>query len=97
MAEIITLTAAIDPPKTVFRPSYVGFDLLNQRIDLQLRDWNGTAFGERMIIVTWTDAMTTLRAINKANLTTRSLLERLMDKAITEGKVPSATTGGTPD
>jgi hypothetical protein len=99
MPELFTFTAPVAPPKTVFRPSYAALDLLNSRIDLHVREWDGTVYGELMIPVTWTgaEAMTMMRAINKANLTTRTLLERLMDKALADGKLKAGNVGGVAD
>ena len=43
-----------------------------------------------------TDATTLMKALNKANLSTKSLHKRIMEKAVADGKL-SGTISGTPD
>jgi hypothetical protein len=100
MAEIVTFGSPLDPPRTVFRPSYLALDLYNQRIDVQLRDWNGSTYGDRLFIptpYTGADAVTLIRALNKANLSTQSMDNRIMARLLADGKLPSGTVSGSPD
>lgn len=101
MAEIVTFSAAIDPPKTVFRIASIYFDWVNAHITIYLRDWTGSAFGDRTVDAHYTgDIATTLMIqLNKANLSTagNSLHQRVMTRLLADGKIPAGTASGTPD
>ena len=100
MAEQYTFTAAIDPPQTVFRVAVIAFDWFNSRIDVQLRAWDGTAFvGDRIVRseYTGTVAMGLMVALNKANLTTQSLHQRILARLLADGKIAGGTGGGVVD
>lgn len=101
MAEIITLAAAIDPPKTVFRIALIAFDWQNAHITIHLRDWAGGAFGDRTLEAHYTGAVATtlMTQLNKVNLSTagNSLHERVIDRLTADGKIPSGTRSGSPD
>jgi hypothetical protein len=98
MAEQVTLSTAIDPPLTVFRIAVLMFDWANAHITVQLRDWSGTTFGDRLVVAHYTgpEATTLMQQLNIANLTTQSLHQRVMARLLADGKIPSGTTSGTP-
>lgn len=59
------------------------------------------ANGEGLTAI-WSDAAgegatATMRALNKANLSTKSLFKRAMEKALADGKFGAGTISGTPD
>lgn len=109
MAELITLSSSIDPPKTVFRISLLAFDWANQTITIQLREYNPNAnqqatppepfFGSRMIQAAYTgpEAVSLMTTLNKINLSTQSLHQRVMNKLLADGKIPAGTASGAPD
>lgn len=100
MAEIFTANATVVPPVTVLRIALIAFDWLNQRIDVRLRAWNGSAFvGEDVVSATYTgpDAVTLMTALNKTNLSTQSLHQRVIARLLADGKIPSGTASGNPD
>jgi hypothetical protein len=61
-------------------------------IEAHFRGTNG-----ELEIVRWDNARDIILALNKANLTTKSLERRVMERAINDGKIPAATISGTPD
>lgn len=97
MPEKLTLTTPTTPtaPTTseyAPRSVYLGWD--EAVIRFVVRDNNAVT-----VTCVWegTDATNTMIAINKANLTTLSLIKRLLQKAVTDGKLPSGSVTGTPD
>lgn len=97
MAEIVTFNSTVDPPKTVFRISLLSLDLFNSRIDIHLREWNGTDYGDRLLIANYTGpiAMNLMIALNKANLTIQSLQQRIFTQLLADGKIPPGTQSGS--
>ncbi|MDP2319556.1 MAG: hypothetical protein Q8O42_09500 [Acidobacteriota bacterium] len=100
MAEIITL-AAVDPPKTVFRIALIAFDWANAHVKIHVREWDGSAFGERTIIAQYTGAVATamMTQLNKVNLSTagNSLHQRVIARLLADGKLPAGNASGSPD
>lgn len=43
------------------------------------------------------DTQAAIRALNTANLTTKSLEQRLIERWVTKGILPAGTVGGSPD
>jgi hypothetical protein len=101
MAEEITFSQPIqaDPGASRFRVSFLGLDWENAAITIKLREWNGTAFLGRLVHLTYDGpvATTMMRGLNKANLTTQSLHQRVIERLITDGKLPAGTQTGAPD
>jgi hypothetical protein len=101
MAEAVTFSTSVEPPATVFRIAMLSLDWFNSHITVHLREWDtGTnVFKARTIVAhyTGTEAMTLMTSLNKANLTTQSLHQRVMTKLLADGKIPSGTSSGVPD
>ena len=99
MAEIVTLAAPIDPSLTVFRVALIAFDWQNATIKVHVRDWNGSAFGNRLVVAQYSGAQATalMIALNKANLSTNSLNQRVIAQLLADGKLPTGTPSGAPD
>jgi len=101
MAEIITLAAAVDPPKTVFRIARITFDWQGAGIEIHVREFAGGVFGERVIVAYYSGAVATtlMNQLNTLNLSTagNSLHQRIIARLIADGKIPSGTASGTPD
>jgi hypothetical protein len=102
MAEQIAFPAPIAPPSpTVFRVALLVLDAFNERIIVDLRDWNGTTFGSivERVMETGPVAVTLMVGLNKANLTTKSLHTRALEWAlatlVTRGKATAGTISGT--
>lgn len=102
MAEIVTLAAPVyvDPGAQQFRIALLVFDWEGQRIKVHLREGTANSFasGGKLITAHYdgATAVTLMTALNKANLTTQSLHQRVMARLIADGKL-SGSTSGTPD
>lgn len=102
MPEDLTLAAPVrvDPGATRFRIARLVFDWESARVDITLRAWDGTAFvGAHRIEVSYEGAVATtlMIALNKVNLSTRSLVQRTFDRLLADGKIPPGTIAGTVD
>lgn len=102
MAEQIAFPAPISPtPPTTLRVSLLVLDALNDRIVVDLRQWNGTTFGAyaERVMETGPTAAALLIQLNKANLSVKSLHTRVLEwalaKLIAEGKAASGTISGS--
>lgn len=71
-----------------------------------LLDWEGARIHARFVgnaghryNAQWDGATATslMVALNKANLTTNSLHKRLINQALTDGKLPAGSISGSPD
>jgi hypothetical protein len=92
--EKITLAAPEVTPAittTDYQLASLLLDLEASRIVVTLKGTNG----ERRQVI-YEDAAATLKALNTANLTVKSLHRRVMEKLIADGKV-AGTIAGTPD
>jgi hypothetical protein len=99
MAEVVTLAAPLDPALTVFRIALLSLDWGNATIKVHLRDWNGTKFGDRVVVAQYTgaEATTLMVSLNKLNLSVKSLHTRVMEKLQADGKLPPCTISGAAD
>lgn len=101
MAEDITLGAAIqvNAGVTRLRIAALSFDWDAATIVIRLREWSGSAFGPRVVEVTYEGSVATamMVGLNKVNLTTRSLHQRVLDRLLADGKLPSGTVAGVVD
>lgn len=95
--ETITLTTPQTVTTTTARVSYIGFDLENARIVVEVKNNLG------VIIVTKTYDATTLptgatllNSINTANNTTTSLVKRVYQRLQTDGVIAAGTVVGAP-
>ena len=93
--ERVTLTAPITKPSiTAYELSSVKLDWTAQRVDVRLLS---PATGEAQTF-SYTDAKATqmMAALNKANLSTRSLKQRIFDRLIADGFLAGTVTGAVP-
>ena len=101
MAEDITLATPVQVSLglTRFRIAFLGFDWEAATVVIRLREWTGTAYGPRMIETQYDGAVATaiMRALNKVDLSTRSLHQRVLDRLLVDGKLPSGAVGGVVD
>jgi len=101
MAEEITFTTPVqaDPGATRFRVSFLALDWANAAITIKLREWNGTAFLGREVYASYDGTVATalIIGLNKANLATQSLHQRILLRLIADGKLPAGTQTGSPD
>lgn len=104
MAEEVDFSAPVqavsDPGATRFRIALLSFDWEHAHILIRLREWNGTDFasGKRVEAEYFGAVATNLMiALNKANLSTQSLHQRVIAKLLADGKIPSGTQTGTVD
>ncbi len=94
MAEQLDLTTPIVPPtRTAYTFSRLVLDLEAQVIQAVVRGSDGVEVrGE------WTGAtaVALMTALNTANLSTLSLVKRVLQKMVTDGKLPAGSVSGTP-
>ena len=69
-------------------------DWAGARITAKFKGDNGRSYG-----AVWEGATATtlMIALNKANLTSNSLHKRVINQALTDGKLPAGTVSGSPD
>ena len=103
MAEIVTLSTPVqtDPGATVFRIALLSFDFEHALIKVHVAEWSGGAFvvgGKRIPVIYEGPIATTLMLqLNKVNLSTQSLHQRVMTRLLADGKIPAGTASGVPD
>jgi len=101
MAEDLTLAAPVQVNAGVsrFRIASLFLDWDHALVQIVLREWTGSAFAAREVIATYDGAVATtlMVGLNKVNLTTRSLHQRVLDRLLADGKLPSGTVAGSVD
>jgi hypothetical protein len=103
MAEDLTLDnpVEVDPGATKFRVTLVHMDWEAQQIILRLREVNAGAIVEdgKTVSHTYsgTDATSLMVALNKVNLSTKSLHRRIIERLQADGVLGTGTISGTPD
>jgi hypothetical protein len=99
MAEIVTLTTPI-PATAAVRVASLTLDVRQSTIRVIFAEWAAGAFvpDGRQIVAEWTGApaLTLMTALNKANLTTQSLHQRIFAQAIADGKLAGTQSGTVP-
>lgn len=92
--ERVTLAAPVNFSQTGWDLSAMVLDVDKMQIIIRLRSTGSAAL---TLEKTYDGAVgdTLLRSLNKANLTTRSLIERTYDRLISDGVI-SGTVSGTP-
>jgi hypothetical protein len=99
MAEIITLTKAI-PATSTLRIADLDLNVRGSMIRVVIADWDGTGWvvNGREIVVYYNGATADalMLALNKANLTTLSLHQRVIAQLITDGKLAGVASGTVP-
>lgn len=99
MAEIITLTTPL-PATSTLRIADFDLNVRGSLIRVVFAEWAAGDWvaGGREIIATWSgptaDAL--MVALNKANLTTQSLSQRVFAQAIADGKLAGTQSGTVP-
>lgn len=94
MAETLTLTAPIVPPtRTTYAIKRLVLDVSAAVIQAYLGGSDGVE-----VLVEWSGAQATtlLTALNSANLSVKSLQRRVLEQAVTDGKLTAGTVSGTP-
>src|SRR5207249_4446898 len=94
MAEVLTLSAPIVPPsRTTYQVTRLVLDLNAKVIQAWLLGSDGVELD-----VEWNgaQAVTLMTALNTANLSTVSLVKRVLQQAVTDGLLPAGTVSGTP-
>lgn len=94
MSEQLDLTAAIVPPsRTTYAIQQLILDWAAQVIQVVLKGSDGF---EIRVEYTGATAISLMLTLNTANLTTISLNKRVLQKLVTDGKLPAGTVSGTP-
>jgi len=93
MPEQLDLTAPIVATRTTYSVTTLVLDFPLAVIRAGLVGSDGIT-----VNVEWTGAAATtlMIALNKANLSTTSLQKRVLQQAVTDGKLPAGTVSGTP-
>lgn len=89
----------VDPGATVFRVAGLMLDWAGARIAVYLQEWTGSAFGSKRFTVEYIGSTATnmMIALNKANLSSQSLNQRVINRLIADGYLPAGSLGGTVD
>jgi hypothetical protein len=99
MAEIVTLTTPL-PATSTLRIASFYLDVRYSVIRVVFAEWVANAWlpDGRQVIAEWTGATADalILALNKANLTTQSLAQRVFAQAIADGKLAGAQSGTVP-
>lgn len=99
MPEILTLTTPI-PATTTLRIASVQLNVRQSLIRVVFAEWVAGAWvpNGRDLIAEWTGAPADalLLALNKANLSTISLHQRIITQAIADGKLAGTPSGTVP-
>lgn len=94
MAEQLDLTTAIVPAtRTNYKVQALYLDWAAQVIRIDLLGSDGVAAGA---LYTGTEAVNLMTTLNTANLSIQSLHKRILNKLVTDGKLPAGTVSGTP-
>lgn len=94
MAEILTLTAPVVPPSvTTYRVTGLSLNFGGEKITIELTGTNGEKWQHSIVGST---AVTLMVALNKANLSTKSLQRRILERLVVDG-VLSGSISGSPD
>jgi hypothetical protein len=94
MAEQLDLAAPIVPPtRTTYTIKLIVLDWTAQVTQVRLAGSDGVE-----VLAEWTGAaaVALMTALNTANLSTSSLHKRVLQKCVTDGKLPSGTVSGVP-
>ena len=95
MPEVLTLTSTIVvPDRTTYRVVRITLDWTAQVIQVTVRGSdNVDVFSEYLN----GDAVSLMTVLNSANLSTSSLHKRVLQRLVTDGKLPAGTVSGTPE
>ena len=95
MAEKLSLTTPITAPTiTEYVVDGLRIRWAAEEIVVTLLGPNGE---ERVERYSGDEALTRMRALNKANLTVKSLQRRVLEQLVTDGKLPGGSVSGSPD
>lgn len=99
MPEILTLSTPL-PATSTLRIADCDLNVRGSLIRVVFAEWAAGAWvaGGREIIAAWTgpQADSLMIALNKANLSTQSLAQRIFAQAIAEGKLAGTQSGTVP-
>mgnify|MGYP001613529204 FL=1 len=94
MAELITLTTpAVAPVLTDYRVVSLALDWEEERIVIKLLAPDGQRIGHNYVGVT---ALTLMRALNKVDLSVKSLQRRILERLVADGVI-AGVISGVPD
>ncbi len=94
MSEQLDLTAPIVPPsRTTYAIKSLVLDWNAQVIQVRLMGSDGV---EVLAEYGGTTAVSLMTVLNTANLSILSLHKRILQKLVTDGKLPAGTVSGTP-
>ena len=105
MAERLDLTTPISTPsRTHYRVGRITFDRDDGRIDVLVVGSDG-----KRVVIEWHDipsvggmppdpiATNLMKTLNTRDFTTVSMEKRILQRAVTDGKLPAGIVSGTPD
>ena len=95
MPEVLTLTSTIVvPDRTTYRVVRLVLDWAAQVIQVHAVGSDGV---DVLHEYRGTEAVSLMTVLNSANLSTSSLHKRVLQKLVTDGKLPAGTVSGTPE
>ena len=103
MAEKIVFTKPVkaDPGATTFRPTLVHLDWEADQVIVRLREVSASGLVSDGKVISHnysgSAATTLLKTLNTANLSTKSLHRRIMEKLQADGVIGSGSISGAPD
>lgn len=93
MAEQLDLTAPIVATRTTYTVLFLGLDWENAGISIRLKGSDGVVLS---MGYAGNEATVLMTALNSANLSVKSLYRRLLERLVTDGKLPAGTVSGSP-
>lgn len=98
MREAITLSAPVSvPSKATVHLSLLVVDVEKKNVEITFADNNGVAGRAFYTPETTPTGQALLTALNTANLTSNSLVKRVLQRLQTDGYIAAGSVTGTPD
>jgi hypothetical protein len=96
MAEQHTLTTPTTATTTLYTLTYVGFDLVGQRIVVSVTSDQGALLTHTYDSTTVPTGATLLHNLNTGNFSSTSLVKITLQRLATDGVIPAGSVTGTP-
>jgi hypothetical protein len=94
--EIHTLSSPVSVTTTTYSLSYLGLDVVNNRIVAQVTSNTGVTVSKTYDATTSPTGATLLHSLNTSNFTTTSLVKAVYNRLIADGVIPAGSVSGTP-
>jgi hypothetical protein len=94
--ESVTITTPVAKTTTSQRVSYIGLDLDNRKIVVELKSNLGETTNKVYDETTTPTGASLLTTLNRSNNSTTSLVKRVYQRLQTDGAIPAGSITGTP-